>query len=43
MSERELNRIEVLSQITQGRMTVWECVSDSAVSPNHRDVHTVIG
>jgi len=31
MSERELNRIEVLSQVSEGRMTVAESVRSSSV------------
>ena len=41
MSERELNRIEVLSQVTQGRMTVVSAANVLGLS--RRQVHRLLG
>ena len=40
MSERELNRIEVLSQVTQGRMTaIWAA---NVLGLSRRQVHRLL-
>jgi transposase len=41
MSERELNRVEVLSQVTQGRMTVVSAANMLKLS--RRQVHRLLG
>ena len=41
MSERELNRVEVLSQVTQGRMAVASAANVLGLSP--RQVHRLLG
>jgi hypothetical protein len=33
MSERELNRVEVLSQVSQGRMTAVNCGQRAGIEP----------